>query len=70
LRDKEEREVDFLITSNCKPWRLAECKLSDKTPAPTLAYFARVLRSAMTGQVIARLACTIPSTSMAHPPMW
>jgi len=51
--DKEKREVDFLITSNRKPWLLAECKLSDKSPAPALAYFARVLRPAMTVQVIA-----------------
>jgi len=29
--DKEKREVDFLITSNRKPWLLAECKLSDKS---------------------------------------
>ncbi|HJX63567.1 MAG TPA: hypothetical protein VJ860_06405 [Polyangia bacterium] len=45
--------MDFLITSNRKPWLLAECKLSDKAPSPAAAYFARVLRSALTVQVIA-----------------
>jgi len=53
VRDKEKREVDFLITSNRKPWLLAECKLSDKTPSPALGHFARVLRPALTVQLIA-----------------
>jgi hypothetical protein len=42
-----------IITSNRKPWLLAECKLSDKAPSPALGYFARVLRPAMTVQLIA-----------------
>jgi hypothetical protein len=42
-----------IITSNRKPWLLAECKLSDKAPSPALAHFARILRPALTLQVIA-----------------
>lgn len=28
LRDKEKREVDFLVSKNKKPWFIAECKMS------------------------------------------
>ncbi len=31
IRDKEKREVDFLVTRNDLPWFLAEVKTSDKT---------------------------------------
>jgi len=34
LRDKEGREIDFLITRDAKPWLAVECKLSDATPSP------------------------------------
>lgn len=43
VRDKEKREVDFLITRNKKPWLLVEAKLS-KTEVPmALPYFAQHL---------------------------
>lgn len=32
LRDKDKREVDFLITENSEPWLLAEIKASAKEP--------------------------------------
>ena len=53
VRDKEKREVDFLVTSDRKPWMLVECKLSDTTLAPTLPYFARALRPRLALQVVA-----------------
>ena len=40
VRDKEKREVDFLITREKKPWLLIEAKLSDTEPPPALSYFA------------------------------
>lgn len=40
LRDKEKREVDFLITENDKPWILAEVKASNNQSInPNLYYY-------------------------------
>jgi len=40
VRDKEKREVDFLITREKKPWLLVEVKLSRTAPERALHYFA------------------------------
>lgn len=39
LRDKEKREVDFLVVRDKKPWFLVEAKLADESLSPNLAYF-------------------------------
>jgi hypothetical protein len=39
VRDKEKREVDFLITESRVPLVLIEAKLSDTEPSESLAYF-------------------------------
>jgi uncharacterized protein len=39
LRDTSEREVDFLVTWNGKPWLAVEAKVSDTEIAPSLRYF-------------------------------
>ena len=39
IRDKEEREVDFLITLKRKPLALIEVKTSFQSPDPSLLYF-------------------------------
>ncbi len=40
VRDKEKREVDFLVTRDRKPWFLAEAKLSQKAKlSKNLEYF-------------------------------
>lgn len=44
VRDKEKREVDFLICRRKKPFLLIECKLRDQTPSKSLIHFARVLK--------------------------
>ncbi len=41
LRDKQKREVDFLVVRDRKPWFLVEVKLSDTHLSPSLAYFQR-----------------------------
>jgi predicted AAA+ superfamily ATPase len=43
VRDKEKREVDFLIVKNKTPWILIEAKTSDTTPPSTLHRFASAL---------------------------
>ena len=40
VRDKEKREVDFLVTREEKPWLLVEVKLSRTAPERALHYFA------------------------------
>lgn len=44
VRDREKREVDFLITQDKKPWMLIEAKLSDPTPSHALKYFGERLQ--------------------------
>lgn len=43
LRDKEHREVDFLVTRDRKPWLLVECKSNNVTPSKHLSHFAAQL---------------------------
>jgi len=40
IRDKEQREVDFLVTKTGKPWILIETKLSGTDPGRALHYYA------------------------------
>ncbi|HSW38229.1 MAG TPA: AAA family ATPase [Acidobacteriota bacterium] len=39
LRDKEKREVDFIIVRDRKPWVLVEVKKSEDTISPSLGYY-------------------------------
>jgi uncharacterized protein len=43
IRDRDRREVDFLVTRDGKPWFLVEVKLSEVRPADTLDYFCNRL---------------------------
>ncbi len=40
-KDREQREVDFVITEDSKPLCFIECKLSEKTLSPHLTYLGR-----------------------------
>lgn len=52
LRDKEKREVDFLVTKDKKPWFLVEVKVSgDKGISRWLHYFQEKLRAPHAFQV-------------------
>jgi predicted AAA+ superfamily ATPase len=44
VRDKERREVDFLITDRRRPYLLLEAKLAEEQPTPALRYFRDRLR--------------------------
>ena len=53
VRDKEKREVDFLVTKNNNPWILVEVKLShNKGISPSLRYFAAVIKPEFTFEVV------------------
>ncbi len=52
VRDKEKREVDFLIIKDKKPWMLIECKSNSKKPTPNLLYYSKKLKTALNFQLI------------------
>ena len=58
LRDREKREVDFLLTLNGKPWALIEAKLSDMSPPSAMRYFAERLKAPHKIQIV--LNCERP----------
>jgi uncharacterized protein len=39
LRDKEKRELDFVLTRDRRPWLVVEAKLSDRVPSPAWRRF-------------------------------
>lgn len=51
LRDKEQREVDFIVTKDQKPWFLVEAKKMKTTISPQLAYFQNKTNAAHAFQV-------------------
>jgi uncharacterized protein len=54
VRDKERREVDFLITERRRPYLLLETKLSGDQPSPALRYFRDRLRPRHAVQLVRR----------------
>jgi predicted AAA+ superfamily ATPase len=52
VRDREKREVDFLITERRKPYALIEAKLSARDVDPSLLYFAQRLKPLHAVQVV------------------
>lgn len=52
LRDKEKREVDFLVVKNNKPWWLVEAKCSHNgSPSKSLYYYQDLLQTDVAVQV-------------------
>lgn len=56
IRDKQKREVDFLVVKNNKPWLLIECKLSDTNVSSNLKYFHETLKPEFSFQVVHNLS--------------
>lgn len=52
LRDKEKREIDFLITKDRKPWLPVEAKLGDHEPSPHWRKFLREIPCQKALQII------------------
>lgn len=52
LRDKQKREVDFLVVRDRKPWFLVEVKLSDRKLSPSLHHFQNQTLAAHAFQVV------------------
>ncbi len=52
LRDKEMREVDFLVVRDGKPWFLVEAKVSETSISPALRHFQEQLKAPHAFQVV------------------
>jgi len=52
VRDKQKREVDFLITDKNKPFALIEVKSKTRELAPSLIYFNKLLKPKFCIQVV------------------
>lgn len=52
LRDKAQREVDFLVVRDGKPWFLVEVKATDERLSPALAHFQEQTGAAHAFQVV------------------
>ena len=55
LRDKQKREVDFLVVRDRQPWFLVEVKLTDTSLSPSLAYFQSQTKAPHAFQVVLNL---------------
>lgn len=55
LRDKEKREVDFLVTRDRKPWFLVEAKTADTHLSPALSLFQKQTGARVALQVVLEL---------------
>lgn len=52
LRDKQKREVDFLVVRDGEPWFLVEAKHSEQRLSPSLPYFQRQIDARHAFQVV------------------
>lgn len=52
IRDKQKREVDFLVSKNNQPWFLVEAKLSQYDISPNLKYFHELIKPEFSFQVL------------------
>ena len=52
VRDKEKREVDFVLTEGRRQVCLVECKAADREPAPALRHFQERLKVPVAVQLV------------------
>ena len=69
LRDKQKREVDFLVVRDRKPWFLVEVKVSETSLSPSLAYFQTQTKAAHAFQVVMSLAYQPADCFTVHHPV-
>lgn len=66
IRDKQKREVDFLIVKNQKPFALIEVKSGQSTPSSALLHYQKILKPKFCLQVVKDLKKERPS-QLAYP---
>jgi predicted AAA+ superfamily ATPase len=69
LRDKQKREVDFLIVRDRKPWFLVEAKLSDAHLSASLAYYQQQTKASHAFQVVLHLPYEPADCFATHRPV-
>jgi hypothetical protein len=69
LRDKDKREVDFVVVRDRKPWFLVEVKLADTAVSPALARFQRQVGAAHAFQVVLELPYVDADCFSQHEPV-
>lgn len=69
LRDKQKREVDFLVVRDRKPWFLVEVKLSDTALSSSLANFQSQTKAEHSFQVVMNLAYQRADCFRVHRPI-
>jgi uncharacterized protein len=69
LRDKQKREVDFLVVKDRKPWFLVEVKVSETSLSPALAHFQAQTKAAHAFQVVFNLAYQQADSFRIHRPV-
>jgi uncharacterized protein len=69
LRDKQKREVDFLVVRDRKPWFLAEVKLGEKILSSSLAYFQAQTKTPHAFQVVINLPFESADCFSVHRPV-
>jgi hypothetical protein len=52
IRDKEKREVDFVLSEKGKAFCLIECKTGEETLSPNLLYFQKKLSVPVAVQIL------------------
>jgi predicted AAA+ superfamily ATPase len=69
LRDKQKREVDFLVVRDRKPWFLVEVKVGDIALSSSLVYFQEQTKAAHAFQVVMNLAYQQVDCFRVHRPV-
>jgi len=69
LRDKEKREVDFVVIKNNQPWFIVEAKSSNNTITQNLKYFHNLIKPQFSFQVM-KYASPIEVSCFDKPGIW
>jgi len=69
LRDKQKREVDFLVVRDRKPWFLVEVKLAGTALSPALPYFQAQTKAPHAFQVVMDLPYEPADCFKVHRPV-
>ena len=70
IRDKNKREVDFLVVKNDEPWLLIEVKLSNNSGlSPSLVQFQKQLQAKHALQVVINMPYVDKSCFISDEPI-
>ena len=69
LRDKQKRDVDFLVVKNREPWFLLEVKMSDTSLSPSLGHFQAQTQAAHAFQLVVSLPYQPADCFRVHRPV-